>query len=123
MRVCKIAVTTTGSPGAAVGTGYSVHPYSGWVVAIKVDWHASAPNTSDITVTSEGDPAITYYTKANANTDVWVYPKVLSTDNAAANLTGEYQFYPVVDRLKVSVADCDALTDAVVVYVFIEERS
>lgn len=122
MRIAKITVTTTGEAAAAVGTAYSAHPYSGWVVAIYVDWSASAPNTSDIVVTSESAPTITYYTKANANTDVWVYPKVLSTDNAAANLTGEYQFYPLADRLVVTVAGCDALAAAVVVYVFIQER-
>jgi len=123
MRTAKIEVTTTGGDGAAAGTAYSAAPIPGELVALRIDWNASAPGaTSDITITSESAPTITYYTKDDSATDAWVYPIVQSTDNAGSGVANEYQPYPVADRLKVVVAGCNALDPAVTVYAFIREH-
>jgi len=123
MRIAKIEVVTTGADGSATGTAYSTSPLSGELVALKVDWGTTAPaGTSDIAITSEKSPTITYYTKDNAATDVWVYPVVQSTDNAGGAVADQYQHYPVVDRLKVVVAGCNALDPAVTVYAFVREQ-
>ena len=121
MRIARITVTTTGSDGAASGTGYSSGPHSGEVVAVKVDWAATAPGTSDITITSEKAPTITYVSKSDSATDAWFYPRVQATDNGGSAISGEYLAYPVNDRLKVAVAQCNALDPAVTVYVFVRE--
>jgi hypothetical protein len=123
MRSVKISVTTTGSAGSATGDGYSPSPICGEIVAIRVDWHASAPATSDITITFDTDdnhPVITNYAKTDSVTDAWVYPVVQSTDTGGTGVTW-YQ-HPVGDgRLKVAIAQSDALTNAAVVYVFLKE--
>lgn len=119
----KITVTTTGTAGNASGTGYSPRPMSGEVRALYVNWSGSAPNTSDITITVEADddhPVVTLYQKDNAVTDLWVYPSVLDTDTAGANLTGWYHRPVVSGRISVAVAGCDALAAAVVVTVYID---
>lgn len=124
MRAAKITVTTTGTAGSATGTGYSDRPLTGEVFAIHVDYSASAPNTTDITVIVEADdnhPAITLYSKANSATDAWVYPHVQGTDNAGSAISGVYQHYPITGRIKVTLADCDALTTAVTVTVWVKE--
>lgn len=121
LRSVKVSVTTTGNAGAATGTGYSAGPISGEIVAVIVDWHTSAPNTSDITVTLEADdnhPAITLYSKTNANTDVSIYPHVQATDTAGAAIAGWYQHIVGTGRVKVVVGDCDALAAAVTVNVY-----
>lgn len=124
VQLAKIAVTTTGSAGSASGTAYSTSPVFGEVYAVRVDWHASAPGTSDIDVTIESDdsrPAVTLYDKDDANTDIWVYPQVQATDVAGAAITGVYQrLLSVGGRVKVVVGGCDALTNAVIVYVFLK---
>lgn len=125
IRSTKVTVTTTGSAGSASGTGYSPHPINGAMRAVRVDWHASAPATSDIDVVGESDddhPEVTLYDKDDANSDVWAYPKVQSTDVAGSAIANEYQ-HPVVagQRVKVSVAQCDALDPAVTVTVFYDE--
>jgi hypothetical protein len=124
MRSVKISVTTTGSAGSASGDGYSAKPVCGEVYAIRVDWHASAPGTSDITITFEGDdnnPVVTQYAKTDAVTDLWVYPVVQSTDTAGAAVSGIYQHPVGSGRIKASIAQSDALTNAAVVYVFLKE--
>lgn len=124
IRSAKIAVTTTGADGSATGTGYSSAPINGEVRQIRVDWDATAPATSDIDVVAESDdnhPEVALYDKDNAATDLWVYPKVQSTDVAGAAIAAQYQ-HPVVagQRVKVTVGGCNALAPAVTVTVFYE---
>ena len=125
LRSQKIAVTTVGTAGSASGDGYGAQPINGIVRALRVDWHANAPaGTSDITITIEADddhPAITLYAKTNAVTDLWVYPHAQATDTAGAAITGWYLPLVGSGRIKVSVAQCDALTNAVVVTAYVEE--
>jgi len=122
VEVQKITVTTTGANASATGTGYGARAVNGEVRALYVDWSADAPNTSDIDVVVESDdnrPEVVLYSKDNAVTDLWVYPKVQSTDTAGAVVTGEYQHPLANGRISVSIAGCNALTTAVTVYVFI----
>lgn len=124
VRTAKIDVTTTGSAGSAAGTAYSDKPLNGELYAVRVDWHASAPATSDITITVDSDddhPAVTIYAKTDANTDLWVYPVVQSTDTAGAAVASIYQHILVNGRVKVVLAQCDALTNAVRVYLYLRE--
>lgn len=119
----RIAVTTVGADGAAVGTAYGSRSIDGEIAAVHVDWDSTAPNTSDITVTIEADdnhPALTLYTKANANTDAWVYPHAQATDNAGAAITGWYVPLIGTGRVKVVVGDSNALAPAVTVTVYVK---
>src|SRR4030042_1369540 len=122
LRTVKIVCTTVGADGAATVTAYSDRPVNGEVRAIHVDWHASAPNTSDITITGEADdnhPAVALYTKAHAVTDVSVYPVGPRTDVAGAAVSAEYHFPLVQGRIKVVVAESNALTACATVYVYV----
>lgn len=125
IRTVKVPVTTTGSDGEATGTGYSARPLNGKVRQVYVDWGATAPASSDIDVVGENDddhPEVVLYDKDNSATDVWVYPKVQSTDVAGSAITGEYQFKALSgQRIKVAVGGCNALDPAVTVYVSVEE--
>lgn len=116
VRAETIRVTTTGSAGSA--TGNTTSPIiTGQILAVKVNWHASAPaGTSDITI--EGaTTGIDLYAKSNAVTDVHKCPSLYGLDATATALTGDVtpQRYCVNEGVKVTVAQSDALTDCAVV--------
>lgn len=102
----KISVTTTGSAGAATGSGSSTRPVNGRLLAVYIDY-TSQPATADVTITST-DPTQTLLTRSNSGTDGWFYPRVLLQDTAAANLTAVYDAPPIDAYVSVSVAQGDA---------------
>mgnify|MGYP001605581358 CR=1 FL=1 len=115
-----LKISTTGSAGVASGSGILSLPLCE-LLAIYLDYHASAPATTDVTVKSVGDPAtVTLLTRSNSATDGWFYPTVNVHDNAAAAVTGA-QAPPVVHAgaLSIDVAQADALTDCLVATVYI----
>lgn len=125
IRTLRLNVTTTGSAGSATGSDTSDRPFFGAVRAIYVDWHASAPGaTSDITVVADNDdsqPEITLYSATDSATDVWVYPVVQSTDTGGSAVAAQYQHIVIASTITATVSQSDALTNAAVVYVWIDE--
>jgi len=106
----QISIDTVGSAGAAAGTGYFTG-ISGFLLDIFLNYHASCPNTADVTIT---DPVFgTVFTKANSTTDAWYAPRKQSSDQAAAD-SGLYDLIPVNETLTVAVAQADALTACLV---------
>ena len=116
----EIAVSTTGSAGSAAGSTVRALPQS-TLVAIYFDFHASAPSTTDTIVSAPGNPAaLTILTLTNVNTDGWYYPRVQDHDNAGAAVTGSYSEPPIHGgNLDITLAQADALTNAVVATVLI----
>lgn len=82
---------------------------------VHVDYHASAPGTTDVTISEAGGLGRTLLTLTNRNTDGTFYPAVAQTDGTGAAFSpASYGlFYIEGTPLKVDVAGCDALTDAV----------
>lgn len=111
-----IKVTTTGSAGSASGSATSQALIPGFLLDIFLDFHASAPNTTDVTISyaTRGGTALA---TANANTDALLAPRQKLVDNANAAITDAYDRFLLDDRITVAVAQCDALTDAVVAYI------
>lgn len=114
MEVCQevIRVTTAGSAGSASGSASSA-ALSGELLDFKVDFHASAPGaTTDITI---ADQFGTLWAATNTATDVFVAPRQKHVDNANAAITNSFSRFPLNGPVTVSLAQTDALTDAVVV--------
>ncbi len=115
-----LKVTTVGSAASAVGSGSLALPL-GKLVAIYLNYHASAPATTDVTITSPGNPATqTFLTVSNNATDGWYFPKEQDMDNTGAAITGSYSDPLVHNNLLMAVAGSDALTDAVEATVYVE---
>ena len=116
----KATVTTTGSAGSATGNVIIALPMCE-LVAVYLDFHASAPATTDTTITAPGgDPAdVTVLTVSNSATDAWKYPKVQDHDNTGAAITGAYSDPVIPQNLLVALAQCDALTAALTIYVYV----
>ena len=116
-----VQVTTTGSAGSA--TGNTTSPtINGLVHSVSVDYHASTPGTTTVDLDEVGGMGRKLLDLAGANTDITYYPRLLAQGGTGANLTGIYDRQAIAGRpIKVTVAASDALTNAVVVYIVVEE--
>jgi hypothetical protein len=126
IKKTRVAVTTTGSDGSATGTGTTEDVIKGRIVRVDVNYHASAPGTTDLTLTQTNeDQAVSIVSLTDQKTDKVLYPTVQLTDNGGTGRTLDgtrplVDYYPVADTLTVSLAGCNALTDAVVLEIYYE---
>ena len=114
-----IKISTTGSAASATGSRIVPLPYCE-ILAARMDFHASAPGTTDTTLSSPGDPvSVTLLTITNSATDAWYYPSIQLDDNSGSAITGAYVPAIVHGNLLVELAGSDALTDALTLTIFI----
>jgi hypothetical protein len=107
----QIAVTTAGEAGSAIGSGSSAAFY-GELLDVNVDYHASAPSTTDVVLTSGND---TILTLTDNKTDALKRPMVQGHDGVGSAIAGAYGRIWLNGPVVVTLAGCDALTNAVVV--------
>jgi len=124
MDLVKLAVATTGSDGSATGSATSVM-VSGVIYAIYLDYHASAPATTDVTLRMAGTPYESILSISNSNSDGWYYPRrqVCGADGTGLTYDGTHAVaepFVVHDRLTLSVAGCNALSPAVTAYIYVK---
>lgn len=113
MNNYQVPVTTTGSAGSASGTARL--SIAGYIHAIRVNYHASAPATTTVDIDEDGGLGRKLMDLAASATDKIIYPVVQNTDNTGSAVAGEYTRYFVPNTpVTITVASSDALTDAVV---------
>lgn len=110
----SVSVTTTGVAGSATGSGTLATP-AGYLEWLHINYHASAPATTDVTVAHTGAITSNVLAYSNSTTDVHVYPRGAAMTVAGAAVTDGHVPIAIVGPLSVSVAQSDALTGAVVV--------
>ena len=114
-----VKVSTTGSSGSATGSLVTALPYCE-LLAARLDFHASAPGTTDTTLSSPGGPvSVTLLTITNSATDAWYYPTHQLDDSSGSAITGAYIPAVIHGNLLVELAGCDALTDALTMTIFV----
>ena len=118
IRSTIIRVTTTGVAGSASGTGQTDHVITGVIVGANVNFHASAPATTDTTIRTTTAPTYNILVITNSATDAFIQPAGKPVDNANTAITNSHAPIPVNDRITVALAGSDALTNAVVVELF-----
>ena len=123
INTIPITVTTTGSAGSATGTGETTRLVRGKVLGVFLNFHASAPATTDTTVRTKGTTAPSYniVVVSNSATDVFLQPAGKPVDNTNTAITNSHAPIPVADYLEIALAGCDALTGAVVGHIVVEE--
>jgi hypothetical protein len=124
IRKHRVTLTTTGSAGSATATATLTLGRPGFVRAIAVDYHASAPVTTDLTIKADSASGNTLFTNSNSVTDIAAKPVGMpGVDEANAALAATDSSsggWPFGTGLYLSVAQSDALTGAAVVDVWIE---
>lgn len=116
-----VKVTTTGSAGSASGSALSAIPIKGYLEAITVVY-ASQPATTDVTIAESGGAGRTLLTLTNGNTNTTKYPRPQAHDGAGTAITGQYwRVFLPGDYVSVAVAQGDAATNAVTVYLDVAE--
>ena len=116
-----LTISTTGSAASATGSGVLALPPCE-LLALFFDFNASAPSTTDTTVTAiGGDEADqTLLTLTNVNTDAWYRPKLQDHDSAGAAITGAYKHPVIHNNLLIEIAQADALAPCETVTVLIK---
>lgn len=125
MKWIPFSITTnTAGAGVATGNTDSSRPIRGLVHAVYVDYHASAPATTDVTVRTKGaaggPPTQTILSLANLNTDGVFYPAAIPVSTANAAITNANRPVPVCDVLNVLVAQAND-SQLFTVWVLVEE--
>lgn len=116
------AVTTTGSAGSATGSATLALP-DGWIEWIYFDFHASAPATTDTTIAySDTPPGGNILVLSNSATDALKFPRAGCVDNANSAITNSFTRFPAGEPVTISLAQSDALTGAVTVYVHVVQH-
>ena len=114
-----IKVSTTGSDASATGSLVTALPLCE-LLAVYANFHASAPASTDTTISSPADPvAVTLLTITNSATDAWYYPTHQLDDSSGSAITGAYIPAIVHGNLLVELAGCDALTDALTLTAYV----
>ena len=106
-----VTITTVGSAGSAVGSGVT-EAYDGFLLQVDLNYHASAPATTDVTLTyaKQGGAILTV---SNNATDAVKAPRQEICNNAGV-AQGLYDYFPTNEPISIAVAQCDALTGALV---------
>lgn len=113
-----IPVTTTGSAGSATGSATS-ETIIGELIDVYLDFHASAPATTDTTI-AFGVRGGTILAVSNSATDALIAPRQKLVDNANTAITNSFDCFYLNQSVTISVAQCDALAPAVTVYLRVE---
>ena len=114
-----IKVTTTGSAGSATGATTDAFLVHGYLMGIRLDYNASAPITTVVTITEAQGMKRTLLTAPASATDVTFNPQALVNKNDGTSAAFYWPFYLDGVNVVVTVTASDALTDAVVVYLSI----
>ena len=114
-----VKVSTTGSDASATGSVVTALPWCE-LLAVYMDFHASAPASTDTTLSSTGGPvSVTLLTVTNSATDAWFYPTHQLDDASASASTGAYIPAIIHGNLLTEIAGCYALTDALTLTLFV----
>ena len=119
IREFTVTLTSTGGAGAATATGATTESVEGYFEDVYLNFHASAPATTDTTIkqTSRSDNILVVTSSA---TDALYSPRQAIHTAAAAAITDGSARYPVNGTITVSVAQADALTGVLVATIRIQ---
>jgi len=120
IAVYSVGVTTTGSTGAATGSGTLKIPVTGHLEWIYLDYTGAHANT-DVTISDAHTPTgATLLTVSNNNSDALYRVRATAVDSSNGAITYSHMRYAITGDLTVSVAQSDAATNCVTAYAAID---
>lgn len=119
-----ITPACTGVDGAGAATVTSSLQACGFVHSVYVQYTGDDPNTTDVTLTTQGTspkpPATTVLSKADSATDGWYFPRNLEHLNTSGAALTTHDKIAVDDYLVVTVAQANT-GDIITVWVYLTE--
>ena len=125
IRTETLKVTTTGSAGSATGSATTPSAISGEILGVLLNFHASLPATADTTIATAGEgtgPAYSILVVTNSATDGYFAPRKVAVDAANSAIAASWAPFAVADKLTISIAQGDALTNALVATIFYDDK-
>lgn len=120
MATWQGTITTTGSAGSATGL-LRTPRIRGHIEAITIDYHASAPATTNIYIDEIGGLGQEVVARTDSTTDVSGSLRVGAIDKAGSAISGSAVRYFIDDHvLEITVNDSNALAAAVVVSIVVD---
>lgn len=108
-----------------VGSTTLSQPLEGKLLAVGLNYHASADAGTDVvvSVTDPAGPVHTLLTVSNNKTDGWYYPRAAATTSALVAITNSHVEIPFAGYLSVAVADggASALAPCVTADIYFED--
>jgi len=109
-----LRITTTGGVGVATGEATSKLILDAFLLDVYLNYHASAPATTDVTISHINPTLGDLCVISNSATDRLVAPRKVPQDLAGADIAGFGIEYGIKGQIKIALAQCDALTNALV---------
>jgi hypothetical protein len=104
-------ITTTGVAGSATGSQtLLVH---GEILTVVLNFHASAPGTTDTTI-AFADSGGNILVVTDSATDAVVHPRGTCVNASNSAITNSHTPFASAQGVTISLAQCDALTAALV---------
>jgi hypothetical protein len=107
-----LEIAAVGAPGSASGSAEFGLYLPAKLEAVEVDYAATAPATTDLTISCEGR---TILTLSNSASDRVVYPRVPVQDMTGADIAGPFVLPTLRGRVTVTLAQSNALSPAATV--------
>ena len=101
------------SHSTATGSATTSYPIFGEILKVHLDFHASAPATTDTTIITATAPQETILIVTNSATDGFFYPRAGAVNSNNGAITDSAVPRAIADKVTVSVAQSDALTGCV----------
>ena len=120
--IYAVSIDTVGGAGVAAGSGTITVKREGYIEWVYHDFNAAAPGTTDVTGTlATTPPGGLLWTSGNSATDALQFPRAAVVNTGGTAITNTSAPILVSGPITVAVAQCDALTAAVVVYLKVRE--
>lgn len=113
ITVHRVNITTTGEAGSATGQA-DTPAVNGFYLGAYLNFHASAPATTDTTIAGINPTIGNIQVLTDTNSDAYYSSTIAAKTAAGAAVTNGFVHQPVSGNVRVSLAQCDALTDALV---------
>lgn len=113
ITVHRVSITTTGSAGSATGSA-DTPAVNGFYLGAYLNFHASAPATTDTTIAGVNPTVGNIQVLTDTNSDAYYSSTIAAKTAAGAAVTNGFVHQPISGTVRVSLAQCDALTDALV---------
>lgn len=122
MQRMTASITTSGSTGAATGSGTMAPLFDGKLHAVYVAYASPATAGTTVRISQYQAPSVALLALVSNTADGWYFPRNVLSTGAGVAVTSTSGAYPVTTPLTIAVSTATPSTGAVTVYAYVEEQ-